>query len=71
MWCAQRGIENAPNTVSEAVKMIWPKPERIWCKRDGKYWRIIDYDFTEESIQKAEAKRLKAQQPEDEVFIQF
>jgi hypothetical protein len=23
-----------------------PKPSRIKVKRDGKYWRVLDYDFT-------------------------
>jgi hypothetical protein len=37
-----------PHTVAEAVAVApsLPRPSRIKVKQDGKYWRILDYDFT-------------------------
>ena len=36
-----------PHTVAEAVEVAHtlPKPSRIKVKQDGKYWRVLDYDF--------------------------
>ena len=34
-------------TVAEAANIAHtlPKPSRIKVKQDGKYWRVLDYDF--------------------------
>ena len=36
-----------PHTVAEALDIAptLPKLSRIKVKQDGKYWRVLDYDF--------------------------
>lgn len=40
---------NLPKTIDEALLLTYPVPKRIQVKRDGKFWRIMDYDFVDES----------------------
>ena len=47
-WWLQRARAHAmPLTVTEAMEVAprLPKPSRIKVKQDGKYWRVLDYDF--------------------------
>lgn len=49
MWWMQRARAHPmPRTVTEAANIApgLPKPSRIKVKQDGKYWRVLDYDFT-------------------------
>ena len=40
-------MHSMPPTVAEAanIAQVLPKPSRIKVKQDGKYWRVLDYDF--------------------------
>jgi DNA repair protein RadD len=49
IWWIQRARARAmPYTAAEAVAVAptLPRPSRIKVKQDGKYWRVLDYDFT-------------------------
>ena len=48
VWWMQRArMHPMPHTVAEAANIAHalPKPSRIKVKQDGKYWRVLDYDF--------------------------
>ncbi|MCK5605476.1 hypothetical protein KAR91_26525, partial [Candidatus Pacearchaeota archaeon] len=34
-----------PNTVEGALNIPYPTPKRIQVRKEGKYWRILDYEF--------------------------
>ena len=38
--------EPVPGTILEALEIDYPQPTRILVKPDGKFFDIIDYDFT-------------------------
>ena len=40
-----------PNEVDVAVDIPYPKPTRILLKKDGKYHKIVDYEFPEKGTQ--------------------
>lgn len=42
-----------PNSVEDALEINYPKPSRILIRPDGKYWRVLDYEFdnTEQVIE--------------------
>lgn len=40
-------FENVPNTVDDALKIPYPEPKRILARPEGKYWRILDYEWPE------------------------
>lgn len=39
--------DKPPTTIEAAIDMKYKKPTKIKVKRDGKYWRVLDYDFTQ------------------------
>lgn len=39
-----------PTSVEDAVNTKYPEPSKILVRRKGKYWEIIDYDFTKEEV---------------------
>lgn len=38
---------DVPLSVDDALSLDWPKPSHIWAKKEGKYWRVTDYEFKE------------------------
>jgi DNA repair protein RadD len=46
-WMLRARAHPMPCTVTEAANVApgLPKPSRIKVKQDGKYWRVLDYDF--------------------------
>jgi DNA repair protein RadD len=49
IWWMQRARAHPmPRTVTEAANVAprLPKPSRIKVRQEGKYWRVLDYDFT-------------------------
>jgi DNA repair protein RadD len=34
-----------PVSIEEALEKIYPRPSKILVRPDGKYWRILDYEF--------------------------
>jgi DNA repair protein RadD len=47
-WMDRARARAMPHTVEEVVRVAptLPRPSRIKVKQDGKYWRVLDYDFT-------------------------
>jgi len=43
-----------PNQVQIAVDTKYPKPSRILARKEGNFWRILDYEFSTETEQFAE-----------------
>lgn len=41
-------FDDVPNTIEDALKIRYPKPKRIQVRKEGKYWRILDYEFEDE-----------------------
>lgn len=37
--------EPVPTTIEDAIALKYPKPSRIFARREGKYWRIVDYEW--------------------------
>lgn len=48
-WYNERALDNmpVPNTVDDARTRYYKEPSRIKVKRDGKYWKILDFEFAE------------------------
>lgn len=43
---ARRPDDKPPTTVEAAIEMNYVNPSRVKVKRNGKFWEVIDYDFT-------------------------
>ena len=46
-WMQRARMRPIPATVTEAANIAHtlPKPSRMKIEQDGKYWRVLDYDF--------------------------
>lgn len=44
-WATRHGVSPTPETVEAALKIDWREPKRILAKKDGKFYRITDYEF--------------------------
>lgn len=44
-WHKKRSDEPCPTSVDDAVNFGYKNPTRIMAKKDGKYWRVMDYEF--------------------------
>lgn len=46
-WWKQRASGSVPNTIDEAVSKSFSliEPKEIKLQKDGKYWKIINYNF--------------------------
>ena len=47
-WAIRRGINPPPDTITESLLMKYIEPTAITVKKDGKYWAVINYDFTKD-----------------------
>lgn len=37
-----------PTTIEDAIEMKYPKPSKILARKEGQYWKVIDYEFSNE-----------------------
>ena len=39
--------EFPPQSVEDAINIVWPMPSKIKVKKNGKYWNVLDYEFNQ------------------------
>ena len=45
LWHQKLSSEPVPMSVQEAVKVAYPIPATITCRKEGKYWRVLDREI--------------------------
>jgi len=47
-WASDRMISDPPQTIEDALNINWPKPSRIYARKKGNFYDILDYEFSNE-----------------------
>lgn len=49
-WHNERSSEPVPQSVEEAIAIGYPKPSRILARKEGQYWRVVDYEWDKAEV---------------------